>query len=402
MAKLNGVKTIDMVNGEITKVAYEGAEYTKVVSAEVGDLALCTDDISYFTKGEYYEVIEVDNDGDVHAIDDEGDRFHMYVADGECALFRKISAQSKPTLEQRVGALESDVAALKGEKVAEESKRLTVGDIAKIIGHESGHFGEIGDIVKIVADDKDDQPYQCERISDGRDVGWFYEEDLVAYNEETIEFEGATYRKVDREAREGDVVIIRVDTSGHVPKDTPFKVTGGEGKSAEIGDLAWVYSIRKDRTRETVDVYEPIEQGTKVASEPKLKAGDYVKFKRSISDTKANKPYLIEYYAERGELAFRDDAGDWCSIAHTGEYEILSAEEAKWAKIGRKPNEFKIGDIVEVTGSCMGHSVGTIGEVVKAPPHFIGTGIGVKANGNIKSHLGQMKLVAPVESLFNA
>ncbi len=29
MAKLNGVKTLDMVNGEITKVAYGGAEYVK-------------------------------------------------------------------------------------------------------------------------------------------------------------------------------------------------------------------------------------------------------------------------------------------------------------------------------------------------------------------------------------
>ncbi|MFB3900358.1 hypothetical protein ACES2D_12620 [Bacillus amyloliquefaciens] len=30
MAKLNGVKTLDMVNGEITKVAYGGVEYERV------------------------------------------------------------------------------------------------------------------------------------------------------------------------------------------------------------------------------------------------------------------------------------------------------------------------------------------------------------------------------------
>ncbi|MEC0478940.1 hypothetical protein [Bacillus licheniformis] len=32
MAKLAGVKTLDMVNGEITKVAYNGAEYVKTES----------------------------------------------------------------------------------------------------------------------------------------------------------------------------------------------------------------------------------------------------------------------------------------------------------------------------------------------------------------------------------
>ena len=36
MAKLNGVSTLDMTNGEITKIAYEGEEYTKVVAERKG------------------------------------------------------------------------------------------------------------------------------------------------------------------------------------------------------------------------------------------------------------------------------------------------------------------------------------------------------------------------------
>lgn len=44
MAKLEGVKTLDMVNGEITKVAYNGAEYERVEGdAQEGDLVLITD-----------------------------------------------------------------------------------------------------------------------------------------------------------------------------------------------------------------------------------------------------------------------------------------------------------------------------------------------------------------------
>lgn len=35
MAKLAGVKTLDMVNGEITKVAYNGAEYERVEGPEL-------------------------------------------------------------------------------------------------------------------------------------------------------------------------------------------------------------------------------------------------------------------------------------------------------------------------------------------------------------------------------
>lgn len=86
-------------------------------------------------------------------------------------------------------------------------------------------------------------------------------EPSTAAVEDIIEFEGANYRKVDREARKGDVIVARVDTSNHVVKDVPYKVTAGEGKSAELGELAHVYYRGKERTPETVDVYELIKGG---------------------------------------------------------------------------------------------------------------------------------------------
>lgn len=430
MAKLNGVKTIDMINGEITKVAYEGAEYVKVggLVESTEDILLAIENGTDRTKGEFYRVIGVgslirwEDNVSTNEVGAEyiGDRFEV---------FRKISAD-KPTLEQRVGALENDVAALKssdsslkGEK--KSTSTFKVGDTIKVVTNTASHgskdkagfhepgqgivyVGAIGKVIlvkgnyvkaKFAPKDVDKNYETLEKKLR------FDEIELVEHVEETIEFEGATYRKVDREAREGDVVVLTGDDLPRwFTKGKAYKIIVGpyNGKCDEGYEDYKVYDAKYGRTRETVDVYEPIEQAKKEASEPKLKAGDYVKFKRSISDTKANKPYLIEYYAERGELAFRDDAGDWCSIAHTGEYEILSAEEAKWAKIGRKPNEFKKGDVVRVLGTCNGHEIaGQLGEVVE-PDGTDRPLVRAVYSDELVSLYSRIELVAPVESLFNA
>lgn len=351
MAKLNGVKTLDMVNGEITKVSYEGAEYAAINTfgeSKEGDLLYSKNyDSHYVSEDSFYAIIGNAN-GSVRFIDNYKENGFSVNATVVKA-FRKISAD-KPTLEQRVEVLESDVAALKGEKVAEE----------------------------------------------------------------TIEFEGATYRKVDREAREGDVFIINED-NGKLPKwftvGKPYKVLAPSEKEpdkvtviADDDDDLNVYHEGCGRTRETVDVYEPIEQAKKVASEPKLKAGDYVKFKRSIDDTKAGKPHLIEVDPSDGALSFKDDAGDFCDIDFTGEYEILSAEEAKWAKIGRKPNEFKKGDVVKartlwIPSKDINDHIGIIEDVGYEM-------VGIKfGNGRYCGAYiadGNVELFATVESLFNA
>lgn len=111
MAKLNGVKTVDMVNGEITKVAYEGAEYEKVEAtretAKVGDIFLATSERRDITVGAYYEVIYDKHDhnmySDINILDDVNDTHDSALQYGN--FFRKIST-SMPTLEQRVESLE--------------------------------------------------------------------------------------------------------------------------------------------------------------------------------------------------------------------------------------------------------------------------------------------------------
>lgn len=402
MAKLN-VKVLDMQNGEITKVAYEGAEYAKVESnALIGDLALCVNETPFFTVGEFYLAWDLYENGEPRMKDDADDNYRM--RQGTYVLFRKISA---PTLEERVSSLESDVAALKSS--------------------ESSLKGEKAD--------------------------------------ETIEFEGATYCKVDREAREGDVVILKATGVDLFKVGKKYKVVKGVQIADDDGDLFDLYSSKLRRTCETVDVYEAqyipqegdivvvtddsvsnhtlgdvgkitevdgdtfrvtvpgkknrsdwhldfrfrkatpaevekYEQAVKDTSKPKLKAGDYVKFKHGNSDTKAGKPYLIEVDPSDGELSFKDDAGDFCDIDFTGEYEIISAEEAKWAKIGRKPNEFKKGDVVRVIDNmCTSAiSIGDLAIVNYQNKESGSLDVSVPSGG---TRYVSGELIAPVESLFN-
>lgn len=344
MAKLD-VKVIDMQGGEITKVAYDGAEYFAdgkfSGKTDVGNLLRFNGgggrDV---TVGAFYEVKFNRNDA---IFDDANDNPYL-PSHMDFTVFRKISA-NKPTLEERVEAIESDVAALKGEQVEAEE----------------------------------------------------------------IEFKGAKYRKVDRYANEGDVVVFSATPkftgqNSYITVGKAYKVSDGDGYDdaqfyADDNDHIRVYGGIVNRSKENVAVYEKVEAEYK----PKLKAGDFVKFKRSISDTQAGKPYLIEYYTEEGKLAFKDDAGDWCDIARTGKYEILSAEEVakhreseKWAKLGRKKNEAKVGDIFRVTNSPCALPNGTLFKVTRVSGDIIDDDSPNNYSYMVGAHV---ELVAPVESL---
>lgn len=92
--------------------------------------------------------------------------------------------------------------------------------------------------------------------------------------EDIIEFEGAKYRKVVREAREGDVVIITKEheSSNAFKINKPYKVLRGVQIRSDHHDHGYttynVYtSVTSIRTPETVDVYELINYAQ--ASTPK-------------------------------------------------------------------------------------------------------------------------------------
>lgn len=354
MAKLTNVKTVDMVNGEITKVAYEGAEYLLTTEKAVeGDLITFLPSARRdVTQGEFYKVTGVCHFNDtIRMIDDVEDDHYWFRENPKFKTFRKISAD-KPTLEQRVGALESDVAALKGEKKSEE----------------------------------------------------------------TIEFEGATYRKVEREAREGDVVIFTNETAYRyfITKNQPYKVIA-DGKFVDNdGDRMTIYRNDSDqnRTRETVDVYEPIEQAQYVPQE-----GDIVVVTGNTNDSEnkvgdIGKVTVVDYDDMDARVLVPNgkDYSNWTEFsdirkatsAEVEKYEqaVKDAEIAeKWAKIGRKPNEFKKGDAVFVTHSDGGKVYGIIHE--DSCGHKIKVDFG-KRYSICTEEKSELTLVAPVESLFNA
>ena len=78
--------------------------------------------------------------------------------------------------------------------------------------------------------------------------------------EDIIEFEGKQYRKVERKAREGDVVIFKKSKIGCVNAGKPYKSNGDTFYDDE-GDDICIYNGIADGTPETVDVYELIKEG---------------------------------------------------------------------------------------------------------------------------------------------
>ncbi|QNH48708.1 MULTISPECIES: hypothetical protein [unclassified Bacillus (in: firmicutes)] len=194
MAALKGVKTLDMVGGEITKVAYEGAEYERVEGdAKGGDLVRLSHDAWLdVTPGGFYIVNGAKNIW-VHILDDNNDP-HKW-SNKYYDLFRK------------------------------KHVRLKVGDYAKVV--DSIDYQDLAkdDIVKVLEDDGTPCPFYCEVLR-GECAGeyrWMWEPELVLATEDEVaaakEAEAkrsieAKWAKIGRKVDEymkGDVVHFKDD-----------------------------------------------------------------------------------------------------------------------------------------------------------------------------------------------
>lgn len=83
------------------------------------------------------------------------------------------------------------------------------------------------------------------------------------------------------------------------------------------------------------------------------------------------------------------------------EIEVIPADEAKWAAIGRKVDEFKVGDIVRLKNDEFAVKAGTLSEVMEV--HDGGIRI-AQDNGNgvgLWSFFESFELVCPVEQRFD-
>ncbi|MCM3366006.1 hypothetical protein HKK70_08795 [Bacillus safensis] len=185
--KLESVKILDMKDGTINKVEYEGTVYVKDDDYAVkGDLIF----IQHETDKGFYKVENNKNTAWVCFTDSF--KRKMCCTHTDCTVFRK------------------------------KQERLKVGDYAKVIGHFSN--SSEGDIVKILEDEPwaDFPPFKCEFISkEDKKAILFYEDELVLATEDEIRVAKEVEtkrtaklkwskigRKVD-EFREGDIVKIQ-------------------------------------------------------------------------------------------------------------------------------------------------------------------------------------------------
>jgi hypothetical protein len=90
------------------------------------------------------------------------------------------------------------------------------------------------------------------------------------------------------------------------------------------------------------------------------------------------------------------------SAEEVAQYKAEAAVSAKWAAIGRRVNEYKAGDIVEITRSQCGDKVGTVTEVIGTTSD---TQLRVKSltggGGSYLADTDVIKLVTPVEQRFD-
>ncbi|MEL7734216.1 hypothetical protein AABB40_16095 [Bacillus velezensis] len=399
MAKLNGVKTLDMVNGEITKVAYGGAEYAKAEGLpKMGDLVLADKGGYDITYGAFYKITEdADHEEDVRFLDDVDDG---RVRDAnDYVLFRKVSTGTNPSLEERVSSaedeiesLKSDVAALKGES---EYVRIDVAE------------AQDGDYVKF-----DEAPrryltagryYEIDYVDSSGDP-WITDDDGDDFDTSVLhddEFE--VYRKVSAASLEVEPKPERLKVG-----DYAKVVDLGENRirfGGSIGDIVKVADVRKTQIR-TVELDggyyngnpwaepsqlvratdEEVAEAKDAVARAKFKRGDKVRLLSGagdfplkgfengkiyeVSDNNFDHPSrgtLIRI--EGGAITFNGsgcatpDQLEILSKEEVAEIERKQAEEAKWAKIGRKVGEYKNGDVVAYDDPTWFKNSG-IGEVV--------------------------------------
>ena len=396
MANLNGVKVIDMVGGEITKVAYDGAEYVKVGGdAQVGNLIRIAKTGCDVEVDDFYNVKGLDEDGDAKIVDRAGDYRGIFTESHN--LFRKVSAKpAGSTVETRLDDVESRLTVL--EQSAEPTQELKAGDFVTI------------DTCRYRADITTGKAYEVLANSDG-DL-YFIDDD----NDERFDplLEGA-YTIVEAPAPEfkvGDIVVITGNTNAS------RNAVGDIGKIVDaVNNNAHSVSVLvpgKEASNGNGNYTKPSEMRHATPAErqayedplkPKLKAGDYVKFTEDDRDITAGKKYEVKTYEDR-ELYFVDDDGDKRFAALEWEScEITDAPKPPTAfeRAGRKEGEFKVGDVVRVSTRADAHKVA--GSLVTIAEFKEGGNCGGLAwfEDYGRSITGQyLELIAPVESRVDA
>jgi hypothetical protein len=234
MAKLIGVKTLDMVNGDVTRVEYDGAVYERVEEeVATGDLIYITAESRDVTAHAFYKVIGKNGFDDYQFLDDEDDS--MDVSYEEYALFRTKTPKVEP---------------------------LNVGDYIVALPESDREYGitntdmKLGKIIEV-----DDDEIEVETIAhkDSSEVGQTYAVEPKYFRKATEEeLVGARWVKIGRkpnEFKKGDIVrVIRNNPYGaEVERGFVGEITSYDtNNSFNVGGNGWMCSS-------SVELITPVE-----------------------------------------------------------------------------------------------------------------------------------------------
>lgn len=367
MAKLDGVKVVNET------VEYNGFVYTLVTGdAKVEDIVKASEQELDVTEGAFYLVVDIDDDNDIVFKDNVDDS--NYFNQGEHSVFRKSHVITTDKLTDAEGVVkielpdgtklegtpsdlekitrsmqkmqaeqESSEEAIKVEEASESvSERLQVGDYAKVLNGGLWHPLQVGDIVEIIKDDHDHQPFKGKRVVDG-ETSWFEENQLVkATDEEVLEAKQSLLK-------EGDFARVIANTSNH-----------------------------------------------------RFEIGTVVKLKSQNSIVSFTAYYLDEsdfwgVYRKDLEPLTQEEAEHITREAE--EEKKAKAERAKWASIGREVDGIKKGDIVRtVSRDGSVNPEGTIG--IAEYDGSVGSTVTIALNGN-RGNYSRVELIVPVEQRFD-
>ncbi|MCY7780036.1 hypothetical protein MOB41_16680 [Bacillus haynesii] len=410
MAKLHGVKTLDMVNGEITKVAYGGAEYERVEGVprsvgRAGDLVLNGHRHSDLKLDGFYRLVWDEDTSRVSVLDEVGDLHGNALTDIDSVLFRKVTA-SQPALEDRVStnekdieSLKSDVAALKGEAKPEyvriDKSEAKAGDFVKFV-EAPNEYLTAGEYYEIYRVDGCGDPQIRDDYGDGFDTC------------DADDFE--VYRKVSAaepkpgRLKVGDYAKVVTDRATHAKRDDIVKIIDDDDKSVIPfltvhlnGDNAgWFIEKHLVRaTDEEVDEAKRAQfnEGAKV----RLKSGGGEHPLLSFEDGKVYEvgdPQITGGWGDRIGIT----NGHISGFATPDQLELLPEEEVaeieKWAAIGREVGEYKVGDIVQYLYD------GEICEVVDVDEAGC-VKVATQKYGTCTENQSSIELIAPVEARFD-
>jgi hypothetical protein len=206
------------------------------------------------------------------------------------------------------------------------------------------------------------------------------------------------YIKVtDRDPRVGDYVKF-----DEAPRS--YLTSGKYYEIVEIGDYGDPHIIDDDGYGFNTygyefEVYELVAEGA-----PRFEVGDYAKVisvssaMRGFDEGDIVKVTGVNVGGKYGTEIENEDG--IVGFGKVGEHIVPATdEEIRWAKIDRKPGEFKNGDIVRVKGSNAGLPIGTIGEIIGIDNDGdldVSNGVNSRYHGTY-----QVELICPVEHRFD-